>query len=215
MAESAQSRIPPESHADLARAVMRRQAALSIRVAAVFLAMLFGLPLVNYILPSLANLPVFGFTATWLFLGVLFYPITWVLSWYFIRESDRIESECSDWRAVLGIEAGEPLEPEGIGEIKPAFIETDEIPPPRPAETAANTVSQESESTIPAELEAAPESALPPRDASISNKMESQPIDTDVHGDSGAPDAKIQNPKSIHTDARLGKIQNLDEEAQP
>lgn len=75
------------------QAVMRRQVALSIKVAAVFLAMLLGLPLVNYFLPSLANAPVFGFTASWLFLGVLFYPVTWVLSWWFIRQSNHIEAD--------------------------------------------------------------------------------------------------------------------------
>src|SRR5262249_38512982 len=38
------------------------------------------------------------------------------------------ESECADWRSALGVEAGEPLEPEGLGEIKPAFIESDSVP---------------------------------------------------------------------------------------
>jgi hypothetical protein len=27
---------------------------------------------------------------------------------------------------VLGVEAGEPLEPEGVGDVKPAFIASDE-----------------------------------------------------------------------------------------
>lgn len=114
-----------ESHATLAHSVMRRQAALSIRVAAVFLILLFGLPLVNAFAPDIAGARVLGFPATWVFLGLLFYPITWLLSWYFIRASDRIESQCADWRAVLGVEAGEPLEPEGVGDVKPAFIQED------------------------------------------------------------------------------------------
>lgn len=76
----------------LATAMMRRQAALSIRVAAVFLILIFGLPLVNWLLPQVAGAAVGGFTVTWLLLGVLFYPITWLLSGYFIRESDRIEA---------------------------------------------------------------------------------------------------------------------------
>ncbi len=76
----------------LAQSVMRQQLALSIKVASIFLIMLFGLPLVNRFMPELANRPIWGFTASWLFIGVLFYPITWVLSWIFIRESDRIES---------------------------------------------------------------------------------------------------------------------------
>lgn len=115
--------LTPEEHSRLAHAVMHRQAGLSLRVAGIFILLVFGLPLVNYFLPNLANCPVWGFTASWLFLAVLFYPITWLLSGYFVRQSDRIESECADWRAVLGIEAGEPLEPEGKGDVKPAFIQ--------------------------------------------------------------------------------------------
>lgn len=94
-------------HADLAHAVMRRQARLGLQVASVFLLFLFGLPLVNLYFPAAANTLVLGFPATWLFLGVLFFPVTWLLSAYFIRESNRIEDECSDWRTVLNIEAGE------------------------------------------------------------------------------------------------------------
>lgn len=123
----------PEQHARLAHLVMRRQAALSLRVAMVFIVLVFGLPLVNYYLPEIANAPVGGFTATWLFLGILFFPITWFLSAYFVRQSDRIEAECMDWRAVLGEEAGEPLEPEGVGEIHPAFID-DDLPSDRKEE---------------------------------------------------------------------------------
>ncbi|HZP84722.1 MAG TPA: DUF485 domain-containing protein [Chthonomonadaceae bacterium] len=118
--------LPAEEQARLAHTVMRHQAALSVRVAIVFLALVFGLPLVNFYLPELANRPVLGFTATWLFLGVLFFPITWLLSAYFVRQSDRIEAEFADWRATLGVEAGEPLEPEGLGDVRPAFIQTEE-----------------------------------------------------------------------------------------
>ena len=81
------------ARAALASAMMRRQAALSIRVAAIFLILIFGLPLVNWLLPQIALAPVGGFTLTWLLLGILFYPITWLLSGYFIRESDRIEAQ--------------------------------------------------------------------------------------------------------------------------
>lgn len=94
------------ARAALAGAMMRRQAALSIRVAAIFLLLLFGLPLVNWLLPQIAEAPVGGFTLTWLLLGVLFYPITWLLSGYFIRESDRIEAQiAAEYPRAAGKEA--------------------------------------------------------------------------------------------------------------
>lgn len=83
----------PSHQRRLAQAVMRRQLVLSLRVAAVFIVILLGLPLVNYFMPGLANLRMGGFTLTWLFLAVLFYPVTWILSWVFIRRSDEIEGE--------------------------------------------------------------------------------------------------------------------------
>ena len=86
-------RASEEAEARLAGAMMRKQLALGVRVAAVFLLLLLGLPLFNAVLPNLANAQAGGFTLTWLLLGVLFYPLTWLLSAYFIRESDRIEAE--------------------------------------------------------------------------------------------------------------------------
>lgn len=76
--------------------VMRRQASLSLRVTAVFAVILLGLPLINHFLPELANAQVGGFTLSWLILAVLFYPLTWLLSGYFIRESDRIEADITE-----------------------------------------------------------------------------------------------------------------------
>ncbi len=87
--------------ARLARALMRRQGALSLRVAAVFVVLVLGLPLVNYLWPVWANALIFGFTGTWLFLGILIYPITVGLSFYFVAASNRIEARCADWRAML------------------------------------------------------------------------------------------------------------------
>jgi sterol desaturase/sphingolipid hydroxylase (fatty acid hydroxylase superfamily) len=101
MAEPTVHELSPKEHALLAHRVMRRQAGLSLRVAAVFAVLLLGLPLVNALWPELANAEIGGFTATWLFLAVLFYPITVALSFYFVRKSDQIEAECTDWRAVL------------------------------------------------------------------------------------------------------------------
>jgi len=90
---------------------MRRQLALSIRIASIFMIILLGLPLLNYALPSVANLPVFGFTATWLFLGILFYPLTWFLSWLFIRRSNEIEASlAADMSRSFADVSGLPLD---------------------------------------------------------------------------------------------------------
>jgi uncharacterized membrane protein (DUF485 family) len=108
---------------------MRRQASLSLRVAVVFLVLVLGLPLFNLCLPQVANANLMGFTVSWLFLGVLFFPITWVLSAYFIKQSDKIEEECADWREVLGVEAGEPIVDDPASDVHPAFIESDKEEP--------------------------------------------------------------------------------------
>lgn len=73
------------------RLLMRRQLRLSIGCAAVFLTALLGLPLANYLLPDLMARRVGGFTLSWLVLGVLFFPLVWVLSWLFIRRSISLE----------------------------------------------------------------------------------------------------------------------------
>lgn len=97
-----ESKPPPKVDiAQLSRIVMRRQAGLSLSVASIFLAMILGLPLVNRFLPSVANYPIFGFPASWLFLAVLFYPITVALSIYFVRKSDRIEDEFKNFDAQI------------------------------------------------------------------------------------------------------------------
>ena len=93
--------LPPEEHARLAGVVMRRQAGLSLRVAIIFLLLLIGLPLFNLYGASIANTRIMGFSLTWLFLGLLFFPITWLLSAYFVRESNRIEGESTQWREEI------------------------------------------------------------------------------------------------------------------
>ena len=72
---------------------MRRQLKLSIACALAFLVVLLGLPLANYFAPELMATRVFGFTLTWLVLGVLFFPAVWVISWIFIRRSIWLEED--------------------------------------------------------------------------------------------------------------------------
>jgi uncharacterized membrane protein (DUF485 family) len=45
----------------------------------------------NYFFPELMARRVFGFTLTWFILGVLFFPLVWIISWLFIRRSIALE----------------------------------------------------------------------------------------------------------------------------
>jgi len=85
--------ISEEDAEKISSVVMKRQLALSLRVASVFIVLLFGLPLMNFYAPQVANMPVLGFTLTWLVLGVLVFPTSVLLSYYFVRTSDSIEDE--------------------------------------------------------------------------------------------------------------------------
>lgn len=96
--------LPPERREALVRAVMRRQALLGAGVSVVFLVLILGLPLVNWLAPQVANAPApGGFTWTWLIVAVLFYPVTMLLSAYFVRASERVEADLVvEGRALLG-----------------------------------------------------------------------------------------------------------------
>jgi uncharacterized membrane protein (DUF485 family) len=71
----------------------RRQLQLSVACAAAFLIVLLGLPLANYYAPELMATRVGGFTLSWLILGVVFFPIVWVISYVFIKRSIWLESD--------------------------------------------------------------------------------------------------------------------------
>src|SRR5258708_24180602 len=83
---------PPDIHSEsFLHSLMRRQLRLSIFCAAAFLVVLLGLPLVNYFWPELMAKRVFGFTLTWLILGIGFFPAVWLIAWIFIRRSIALE----------------------------------------------------------------------------------------------------------------------------
>jgi uncharacterized membrane protein (DUF485 family) len=71
--------------------LMRRQLRLSIGCAAAFLIALLGLPLLNYLAPELMARRVAGFTLSWFLLGVFFFPLVWVIAFYFIKRSIALE----------------------------------------------------------------------------------------------------------------------------
>src|SRR6266550_423488 len=82
----------PDIHSEeFLRSLMRKQLRLSVTCAATFLVALLALPLLNYFLPELMAARVFGFTLTWFILGVLFFPLVWLIAWVFIRKSIALE----------------------------------------------------------------------------------------------------------------------------
>ena len=73
--------------------MMRRQLRLSLFYAALFLVALLILPLLNYFFPELMSRSVFGFTLSWFILGILFFPVVWMIAWFFIRRSIAFEQQ--------------------------------------------------------------------------------------------------------------------------
>lgn len=78
---------------ELSRKMMKKQLRLSLTIAVCFIVVLIGLPLFNLYMPDLAKTNIGGFSLTWLVLGLLFYPLTWVLSTWFVKGSETIEQQ--------------------------------------------------------------------------------------------------------------------------
>ncbi|HEX2914080.1 MAG TPA: DUF485 domain-containing protein [Chloroflexia bacterium] len=73
--------------------LVKRQRALSISVAIVFLVIVFSLPLLNFFVRSLVSFEIFGFDISWLVLGILIYPLIWWLAFYFVSTADKYEED--------------------------------------------------------------------------------------------------------------------------
>ncbi len=73
--------------------LIRRQRALSLSVAVVFLVVVFSLPLIAFLAPSLLAFNLFGFDMGWLVLGILIYPAIWGLSFYFVSTAEKYEED--------------------------------------------------------------------------------------------------------------------------
>ena len=73
--------------------LIRRQLVLSLNVAAVFLAILFGLPLLNLFFPQIVATPIFGVPLGWVTLAVLIFPTLWALAAYFVSTSKKYEDD--------------------------------------------------------------------------------------------------------------------------
>lgn len=93
---------PVDIHSEaFLHSLMRKQLRLSVASAASFLFVLLGLPLANYLFPDVMSQQVFGFTLSWLILGIGFFPAVWTISWIFIRRSISLEE-----REVAEVAAG-------------------------------------------------------------------------------------------------------------
>src|SRR3712207_729793 len=73
--------------------LISRQRRLAVSVAAAFLVILFGLPLMNLLFPELVQMRVLGLPMSWLALAVLVYPIVWALAVYYVVTSRKYEDE--------------------------------------------------------------------------------------------------------------------------
>lgn len=73
--------------------LIKRQRALSLSVAITFLIIILSFPLLNFFLQSLVAFKIFGFEISWLFLGILIYPLIWGLAFYFVSTADKYEEE--------------------------------------------------------------------------------------------------------------------------
>ncbi len=83
------------------QSLMRKQLRLSIACAAAFLVALLGLPAANFFWPEFMSQRVFGFTLSWLILGIGFFPAVWVIAFVFIRRSLQLEEQ--EAREVEGV----------------------------------------------------------------------------------------------------------------
>lgn len=76
--------------------LIRHQLTLGVSVAAVFLVILLGLPLMNVLFPELVAMRVLGLPMSWLALAVLVYPLVWVLAIYFVSTAKKYEDDFTE-----------------------------------------------------------------------------------------------------------------------
>ncbi len=73
--------------------LIHRQLSLSLGVAAAFLLVLLGMPLVYTLFPELGSVTFLGLPIHWLLLGGLMYPFLWLLAAYYTRAAKQREDE--------------------------------------------------------------------------------------------------------------------------
>ena len=80
----------------LVRGLVRAQLAAALRLATVVAVALGGLPLLFAFAPALARFRLFGVALPWLLLGVVAYPLLFVIGAAYVYLAERTEQEFTD-----------------------------------------------------------------------------------------------------------------------
>lgn len=80
----------------LIRSLIRAQLGLGLRVLAVFVALLGGLPLLFALVPAAGRAEVGGFPVPWLVLGVAAFPLLILFGLVYVRQAERNEREFAE-----------------------------------------------------------------------------------------------------------------------
>ncbi|MBK9476932.1 MAG: hypothetical protein IPL94_12115 [Tetrasphaera sp.] len=73
--------------------LIRAQRRLSLRVLAVLVASLIGLPLLLWEVPSIRTMTLASVPLPWILIGVAIYPATWSLARWYARATERLEAD--------------------------------------------------------------------------------------------------------------------------
>ncbi|MBA3280111.1 MAG: hypothetical protein H0U22_15645 [Geodermatophilaceae bacterium] len=79
----------------LIRGLVRAQLALALSLAGVVVLLLGSLPIAFALFPALGDVYVLGLRLPWLLLGVLAYPLLYVVGRLHVRQAERIEDDFS------------------------------------------------------------------------------------------------------------------------
>ncbi|MBI3217119.1 MAG: hypothetical protein HYZ38_25160 [Mycobacterium sp.] len=77
----------------LVRGLVRAQLGLALRLAAVVGAIVIAIPLLGNIFPAIEAMTVFGVRANWLVLGVLLYPLFFVVGRVYVHLAEQSERD--------------------------------------------------------------------------------------------------------------------------
>lgn len=77
----------------LIRGLVRAQLALALSLAGVVILLLGSLPVLFALFPALSDVSLLGLRLPWLLLGVLAYPLLYVVGRVHVRQAERIEDD--------------------------------------------------------------------------------------------------------------------------